>query len=78
MTSSEKVEAMQSDQTEVTITLTPRTAEALRFIYHAYYFGLFKSIRRHKEEEYELRDALKELNDAIEKAEIYKKGLNAK
>ena len=68
MTSSEKVEAMNSNQTEVTITLTPKTAEALQFIYHAYYFGLFKPIRRHREEEYELRDALKELNDAIEEA----------
>ena len=69
---------MQTDHQSVSVMLTPKTAEALQFIYHAYYFGLFKPIRRHREEEYELRDALKELNDAIEEAERYKKGLNAK
>ena len=52
------------------ITITKNTAEALSFIWQAYYFGMFKPIRRDIEEEYRLRDALKELSEAIEEASI--------
>lgn len=51
---------------KITLTLTHKTADALQFIYRAYYFGLFEPIRRDEEEEYDLREALKELNEAIE------------
>ena len=50
------------------ITIDRQTAEALTFIWRGYYFGMFKPIRRNIEEEYRLRDALKNLIEAIEEA----------
>ncbi|SFV58295.1 hypothetical protein MNB_SM-7-1324 [hydrothermal vent metagenome] len=49
------------------IEITPKTAKALSKLYHRYFFGLFEPIRVHKDEEFELRDALMETVDEIEK-----------
>ena len=49
-----------------TITVTPEIMEAISKIENRYYFGLFKEIVKNKEEEYELRNAIIELNKIIE------------
>jgi len=49
-----------------TITVTPEIIEAISKIDNRYFFGLFKDIVKNEEEEYELRNALIELNKIIE------------
>ena len=49
-----------------TITVTPEIIEAISKIDNRYFFGLFKDIVKNEEEEYELRNAIIELNKIIE------------
>jgi len=49
-----------------TITVTPEIIEAISKIDNRYFFGLFKDIVKSEEEEYELRNAIIELNKIIE------------
>ena len=49
------------------IEITEQTAEAILKINDRYYFDLFKPIRANEEEEYQFREALKEIVKDINK-----------
>jgi len=51
----------------LTITIDTNTAKALSKLNARYFFDLFKSVRTNEDEEYQYRDALQSVADAIAK-----------
>jgi len=53
---------------QLTITIDTNTAKAIAKLNARYFFDLFKPIRTNEDEEYQYRDALQSVADAIAKA----------
>lgn len=47
------------------IEVSEEAAEAIELLWDRYYFGLFQDVTRDESEEYQMRNAIKELADKI-------------
>lgn len=56
------------------IEVSEQAAEAITLLWDRYYFGLFQEVTQNEEEEYQMRNAIKELADKIEKSDKIHRG----
>ncbi len=56
----------------MTITIDDQISKAIQMIHDRYYFGLFETIVKSEDEEYEIRDAIDKLAQIIEEKKMKK------